>query len=102
MSLCVLRRPGNAVRDGLHVLCSNELRLLDHRLLWWMLAHQEKSAEGVATGVVPAGWRSAAARELEVSDVAMWKSQVRLKRAGIIELAPYQRSARIRGEAFSL
>lgn len=86
-----------------HVLWSAALRPVDHRLLWWLLAHQaytKSRGKLIPTGVVHSGWRKAAEEELGVSDVAIWKAQTRLKRAGIIEARLYARTLTIRGEVF--
>lgn len=76
------------------------LRALDHRLVWWMLAHQARGRGGAPTGTVAHGWRARAMKEFGVSKHVLYLSQQRLKKAGIIEATPYQRNVRIRGEAF--
>jgi hypothetical protein len=80
-------------------LYNRKLGVRSHRLLWWLLVHQGVN-EGVATGVVPAGWRIKAARELNLAPAAMWKATTALKDAKVIAFAPYQKTVQINGDAF--
>ncbi len=82
-------------------LYSDELPRGAHRLLWWLLAHQEKDDRGIATGIVPSGWRDKAIKELSTSRVSLWRMQSRLRDAKIIEFHPRAREVRILGEAFN-
>lgn len=79
---------------------SKTLRATDYRLLFWLLAAQERDAAGIPMGTVPPGWRERAAADLDVGKPMLWRCQKRLVDAGIITLAPYQRTVRINGEAF--
>ncbi len=86
-----------------HVLYEkHNLRLVDHKLIWWMLLHQEHDARGVPTGILPAGWRLRAMADVGVLQTHFYQAQVRLKRAGILSVPSYKREARICGEAFVL
>lgn len=86
----------------MHVLFSDKLTLVDHRLLWWLLARQRRTHHGVGTGTVPAGWRTRARKELHYAKVTIHKSQQRLKAAGLITCARFERNVRINGDAFKL
>lgn len=80
-------------------LYSKPLRALDHRLIWWLLAHQSRD-KGSPTGVVKSGWRTLALRDLKTHHRLLWESVKRLRAAGVIRSEPYQRNLRIDGSAF--
>lgn len=83
-------------------LYARKLHALDHRLLWWLLAHQEV-ADGVPTGIVRtegASWRVQAQADLKTHRPKLWAAIQRLRAAGVIESAPYSREVRIMPEAF--
>lgn len=84
----------------MEALTGKQLRLLDHRLLWWLLAHQVRDHRGRATGTVREGWRAKAMRELRVDKAGLWRAQQRLRTSGVIACKPRQRNLRILGEAF--
>lgn len=81
-------------------LIGKHLRLLDHRLLWWLLAHQVRDHRGRATGTVREGWRAKAMHELRVDKAGLWRAQQRLRSQGVIDCRPRQRNLRILGAAF--
>lgn len=80
-------------------LYAHKLRALDWRLLWWLLSKQT-IVGGVATGIVPAGWRRRACKELKTYRTKIYESQKRLKEAGVIIVEPHQRNVRLNGDAF--
>ena len=81
-------------------LYNKKLGELGHRLLWWMLAHQEKDAEGTPTGKVGAGWRLLAEKELKTHRPRLWAAEKKLLSAGVITKVPYSKEVTIDGRAF--
>lgn len=84
------------------LIAKGGLKLVDHRLVWWLLAHQEVDAKGVATGRLAAGWREQALVDLAIPHRVIWAAATRLKAAGILESAKYERAARLLPAAFDL
>lgn len=81
---------------------NKKLGVRAHRLLWWLLANQEKDANDIPTGFVSDGWRSRAARELKLTPACMWGATTALKNAGVITFKPYQKSVKINGSALEI
>lgn len=85
-------------------LYNRDLGQRAHRLLWWLLANQERDAKGIPTGLVSDGWRERACTELSLARNHVWKAQSELEQAGVIELVGEQkvrkRSVKINGDAF--
>lgn len=81
---------------------NRKLRGQDHRLLWWMLAVQERDASGAGTGLVANGWRERAKRELDLPSSQISRSQKRLMDAGVLVPKLWQREVRIAPDAFNL
>ncbi len=79
-------------------ILSRTLRSADHRLVWWLLANQTETG----SGVVSEGWRRKAATDLSLPDSQIFRSQDRLKKAGVIECAKWEREVRISPNAFNL
>jgi hypothetical protein len=86
-----------------HVLyAKNVLSTIDYRLMWWLVAHQERDMRGQPTGVIRGKWRGNARKALGVSLKTMFESQERLKAAGILVCETYSRAARLNSEPFLL
>lgn len=81
-------------------ILARDLRAVDHRIVWWLLANQVRESRDVPTGTVPPGWRRRAMSELGITKGVLYKAEQRLKKAKIIEAAKYRRNTRVRGEAF--
>lgn len=92
--------------NGSNPLWGNELQRGAHRLIWWLLAHQERTQptdehpQGIPTGVVDKGWREQACSDMGISVVALWKIEKQLKQARVIICPKHARKLVIRGEAF--
>lgn len=77
-----------------------KLTATEYRLLWWLLANQERDGWDYPTGTVAAGWHKRAMRELGLAQTNLWHAKKSLREAGIIEAERFERELRIRPEAF--
>lgn len=81
-------------------ICAARLTALDHKVIWWLLANQERK-DGEPTGVIPKGWRVRAMADLDIPDVTLWRIMKRLTREKVVIAGKYDRAVRINGEAFT-
>ncbi len=72
-----------------------QLLRIDHRLIWWFLAHMRDD------GMVSHGWRQRAMLDLRIPNSTLFESQVRLKAIGAIRFHKYQRALWVCAEPFT-